>query len=251
MREKKKINGNINANLNGMQIKSESLILESDADNYKIDSETQTTIETDSIIVISDLMHFDAQNGIGNFPDGAEFIFFVNNDETDSQEKSNPIKSENMFGQCLSIDTSGGRLITPAMQIHYTVDDNGKYEASKVSMPSGGELYPLESENLSESKFVFGNLQFNVEKSILTASDKIKLVNGECEISADKVEINWSNRHLLMSGDVKLTRDIIHFKTGTLEIIWDNEGRISLTATQKPCMCINIPEETTDELTNT
>ena len=170
------ISGDIHANLNGIRIESENLILTSDADNYSIDSETETKIETDSGSILTKLLHFDASNGIGNFQDGAEFSFFLDDKEPDSQRNPRTGKTDNMFGQCLSIDTSGGRLIAPAMELLYTYDDIGKFKASRVMMPSGGELLPLVSINSSESKFVFGCVEFNIGESRLVASNQIKLV---------------------------------------------------------------------------
>lgn len=248
--DKLTIKGNIHANLNGMEIESEHLVLTSDVDSYKIDSATETTIQSDSCTVITELLHFDASNGIGNFPAGAEFIFMLDNDKADSQKSSDTKPTENMFGQCLRIDTTGGRLVTPAMELHYTLDDNGKFKASNVVMPSGGELFPLEIDDLYESKFVFGSVEFNIQESRLVASKQIQLINGPCAISANNVELDWENHHLEMSDDVILTRDMIEFTTGAIEITWDDEGRISLTATDNPSMCIKVPESATDEILN-
>lgn len=248
--DKLEINGNIHANLNGMEIESEHLVLTSDADSYKIDSATETTIQSDSCTVITELLHFDASNGIGNFPSGAEFIFMLDDNKADSQESPDIRPADNMFGQCLRIDTSGGRLVTPAMELHYTIDDDGKFRASNAVMSSGGELFPLEIDDLNESKFVFGSVEFNIQESRLVASKQIQLINGPCAISAENVSLDWENHHLEMSGGVSLIRDIIEFTTGAIEITWDDEGRISLTATDKPCMCIKVPESATDEILN-
>lgn len=248
--DKLTIEGNIQANLNGMEIESEHLVLTSDADSYKIDSATETIIQSDSCIAVTELLQFDAANGIGSFPSGAEFIFMLDEDKADSQNSPGTKPTENMFGQCLRIDTTGGRLVTPAMELHYTIDDDGKFRASNVVMPSGGELFPLEIDDSSESKFIFGSVEFNIQESRLVASKQIQLINGPCAISAENVELDWENRHLKMSGDVSLTRDIIEFTTGAIEITWDDEGRISLTATDNPSMCIKVPESATDEILN-
>ena len=248
--DKLEIRGNIHANLNGMRIESEHLILTSDADNYKIDSQTETKIESDSCIAVTELLQFDASNGIGKFPAGAEFTFMLDDDKAKSQNSPDTEPTENMFGQCLRIDTTGGRLVTPAMELYYTIDDDGKFRASNVVMPSGGELFPLEMDDLYESKFVFGSVEFNIQESRLVASKQIQLINGPCAISAKTVSLDWENHHLEMSGDVSLIRDFIEFTTGAIEITWDDEGRISLTATEKPCMCIKVPESAADEILN-
>ena len=248
--DKLEITGNIQAELNGINIDTENLCLLSDGEKYSIESDSPTVIVSDGYTLKTDKIYFDASNNLGQFQDGAEFIFSTSDNTRDQkikkESKLNEDNSGNLFGQCLRIDTSGGRLIAPVMQMEYLIDEKGRFIPSIVSLPKGGELLPTLDDSSYASTFTFDDVKFDLANSFLDASG-ITMINGPCKITAGNISIDWEKRNIIMKGDVSLSREMINFESGKISIMWDDEGRLSLTATDKPKMRISVPEEITGE----
>ncbi|MBU1024043.1 hypothetical protein KKB99_07140 [bacterium] len=245
-KDKLEITGNIQSELNGMHINTGKLYLLSDAENYSIESDSPTVITTGDYSLNTDKIYFDASNNLGQFPDGAEFIFSIGDNGNKTKNTPETENSSNLFGQCLRMDTNGGRLVAPVMQMEYLIDEKGRFIPSNVNLPNGGELLPISDDSSFTSTFTFDQMKFDLVSSFLDASG-IAMINGPCKITAGNITIDWERQNIIMSGDVLLSREMIDFQSGIINILWDDEGRLSLTATEKPKMRINVPEEITGE----
>lgn len=241
------LKGNISCNLNGMQITADDLQLVSDNNSYSINSAKNIKVDSGTYSIETDSFNFDANNGLGSFSDGANLTFMIDNPKTENDTNTPTGFEENVFGQCLRINTDGGTLHAPEMTIQYEKDTDNLFRPVFAKMQSGGELLPLGSYSEYTTSFVFGYIDFDLVNSIMNANNKVQLINGPCQIEAESVHVDWTNRNLTMKDNVILSRELVKFQCGELDISWDEVGRISLTAKDRPNMSITIPEETVKE----
>jgi lipopolysaccharide export system protein LptA len=241
------LKGNIACNLNGMQITADDLQLISSGDTYRITSAENIKVDSGTYSIETDSFNFDAINGVGTFTNGANLTFTIDNPDSSTLDNAPMGSEENVFGQCLRINTDGGTLKASEMMIQYEKDTDNLFRPVFAKMPSGGELLPLVSDPANTTAFQFGYIDFDLVKSIMNASNNVRLTNGPCQIEAETVYIDWPNRNLTMKVNVILSRELFKFQCGELDISWDEVGRISLTAKNKPSMTITIPEETVKE----
>lgn len=247
-KDKIQINGNITSNLDGINLISSELTLENIGESYRVEAGKDTSISGDDYSIETGHLLFDASDGKGQFPDGATFKFSIKN-----EEGKNILPFEysegNFFGQCLKIDTSGGVIETSQLDIQYSLDANDNFTLTRVILPSGAELHPLNKAfEDSEMLLSFGKAEIDFEKLNLSAHEKVVISNGPCKISCNDFSINWDSRNMILQGDVALERESVKFQTGILELNWDDEGRISLVAKENPKMIINVPEGKAEEI---
>jgi hypothetical protein len=247
-KDKIQISGNVSGNLNGLKISASEIFLESDGTNFHLTAEKGVEIQGDGYSLKTDKLILDASNGDGELPAGGDFEFDIEGKTGQAQEKSQKTADANIFSQCLRVDISGGIMHAPYIQIHYTENEKREFFPESVSLPNGAELKPRVQTGDSDSIMKVNRAIYDFKASRLEAHDGITLKNAPCEIDTENLVLDWLNHKILLEGNVSLKRDYVEFSTGKIEVAWDNEGRISLDASEKPRMSIVVPQESTNAI---
>ena len=240
------LNGNIAGNVNGIQIEASELNLENVGESYCIETQKKTELSGENYSISTNHLVLDASGGNGQFPEGAAFEFNIESDKNKFKTLETGSDESSFFGQCLRIDTTGGVINAPYIEIQYSFSDD-KFRLTRVMLPSGAELHPVNQSTEDEGLvFDFGKAEIDFEIPGLTASDKVLISNGPCRISCERMGIQWGDRKIQLDGNVVLERESVKFETGMIELRLDDAGRISLSATGSPKMTIVVPEEKTE-----